>query len=72
MTNTLARPQSPIQRRRMAQDGDANGARCKGNGLAPLPLLKARAHYPRRKIIREEERKASKIKAFSKNFSDYF
>lgn len=30
------------------------------------------AHYPRRKIIREEERKASKINAFSKNFSDYF
>jgi len=33
---------------------------------------KARAHYPRRKIIREAKRKASKIKAFSKNFSDYF
>ena len=37
-----------------------------------LSEISDKAHYPRRKIIREEERKASKIKAFSKNFSDYF
>jgi len=55
-----------------AQTGAGTGARRRGNGLAPRPLPPARAHYPRRKIIREVERKASKIKAFSKNFSDYF
>ena len=37
-----------------------------------LSEISDKAHYPRRKIIREVERKASKIKAFSKNFSDYF
>ena len=37
-----------------------------------LSEISDKAHYPRRKIIQEEERKASKIKAFSKNFSDYF
>jgi len=65
-------PMPSTQRVRTAQTGAGTGTRRKGNGLAPLPLPPARAHYPRRKIIREEERKASKIKAFSKNFSDYF
>ena len=37
-----------------------------------LSEISDKAHYPRRKIIREGKRKASKIKAFSKNFSDYF
>ena len=37
-----------------------------------LSEISDKAHYPRRKIIREVKRKASKIKAFNKNFSDYF
>jgi len=63
-----AKPQPPIQHMRTAQTGVGR----KGNRLVPLLLPPARAHYPRRKIIREVERKASKIKAFSKNLSDYF
>ena len=37
-----------------------------------LSEISDKAHYPRRKIIREVERKVRKIKVLSKNFSDYF
>jgi len=37
-----------------------------------LSEISDKAHYPRRKIIREVKRKSSKIKVSSKNFPDYF
>ena len=52
--------------------GGSTTARFRVVSKCALSEISDKAHYPRRKIIREEERKASKIKAFSKNFSDYF